>query len=203
MTAGGRRRQADPFLALVLLGDTYPVTPLARPCRREFYKAAHSSGTRRLREIIWVVLHDEEAATARSAAAWFQNPKSAGSAHLCVDDNECYRCLANEDIPWAARGANEKGFHIEQAGFARWSTVIWKRHVNTIRRAAYKAAVHCKQFDIPVRFVDAEGLKAGKSGITTHRQCSKAFGGHHTDPGPFYPRSMFMWFCRRYRRELG
>jgi N-acetyl-anhydromuramyl-L-alanine amidase AmpD len=119
------------------------VTPLARPCSREFYKAVHSSGTRRLREIIWVVLHDEEAVTARSAAASFQNPKSAGSAHLCVDDNECYRCLANEDIPWAARGANEKG------------------------------------------------------------QCSKAFGGHHTDPGPFYPRSMFMWFCRRYRRELG
>src|SRR4029453_1456329 len=83
----------DPFLTLALLGETYPVTPLARPCSREFYKAAHSSGTRRLSEIIWIVLHDEEAATARSAAAWFQNPRSGGSAHLCVDDNECYRCL--------------------------------------------------------------------------------------------------------------
>jgi hypothetical protein len=104
--------------------------------------------------------------------------------------------------PLGRSGREQKGLHIEQAGFARWSTVIWKRHVNTIRRAAYKAAVHCKQFDIPVRFVNANGLRAGKSGITTHRQCSKAFGGHHTDPGPFYPRSMFMWFCRRCRKEL-
>jgi hypothetical protein len=85
-------------VTLALLGETYPVTPLARPCSREFYKAAHSSGTRRLREIIWIVLHDEEAATARAAAAWFQNPRSGGSAHLCVDDNECYRCLAGGEL---------------------------------------------------------------------------------------------------------
>jgi len=179
------------------------VQPIKSPCSREFYKAAHSSGTRELSAIDLIVLHDEEASTARAAAAYFQSPESTGSAHLCVDDRICYRCLANEDIPWAAPGANENGFHIEQAGFARWSTVVWKKHQLTLQRAAYKTAFHCKLFGIPVRFVDWRKLRAGASGITTHRQVSRAFGGSHQDPGLFWPRALFMWYCRRYYRELG
>jgi len=153
--------------------------------------------------VIWVVLHDEEASTARAAAAWFKNPNSQGSAHITVDDNVCYRCLPNDAVPWAAPGANQRGFHIEQAGFARWSAVIWRSHLRTLKRAAYKAAVHCKLFGIPVRFVDAHGLRRRQPGITTHRQVSKAFGGSHTDPGRFYPIRLFLWLCRHYRKQLG
>jgi hypothetical protein len=178
------------------------VQPLAASCSREFYKAFHRSGTRELSEIKWIVWHDEESGTARSAAMYFRSPKSGGSAHLCVDDNECYRCLANEDIPWGAPGANEQGFHIEQAGYAKWSAVIWKKHINTLRRCAYKTALHCKQFGIPTVFLSAADLKAGKKGITTHREVSKAFGGDHSDPGPFYPIPLVMWFVRRYYKEL-
>jgi N-acetylmuramoyl-L-alanine amidase len=179
------------------------VTALSAKCSREFYKAFHRSGTRQLSQIKWIVWHDEESATARSAALYFRSPQSGGSAHLTVDDNECYRCLANEDIPWGAPGANEQGFHIEQAGFAKWSAVIWRKHLNTLRRCAYKTALHCKQFDIPVVFLKAKDLKAGKRGITTHREVSKAFGGTHSDPGPFYPIALVMWFTKRYRKELG
>jgi N-acetylmuramoyl-L-alanine amidase len=176
--------------------------PIKSPCSREFYKAARHSGTRRLSEIELIVLHTEEAPTARAAARYFKSPDAAGSAHLCVDDKICYRCLANEDVPWAAPGANTNGFHIEQAGYARWSTVVWKKHVMTLQRAAYKTAFHCRLFGIPVRFVDWRKLRAGASGITTHRQVSRAFGGSHQDPGPFWPRALFMWHCRRYYKQL-
>lgn len=179
------------------------MNPLAAPCSREFYKAFHRSGKRPQDGIWWIVWHDEESPTARSAAQYFRSSQSGGSAHLCVDDNECYRCLANEDIPWGAPGANENGFHIEQAGYAKWSAVIWRKHINTLRRCAYKTALHCKQFGIPVQFCSAADLKAGKKGITTHREVSKAFGGTHTDPGPFYPTPLVMWLTRRYRKELG
>ena len=184
------------------------MTPLASACSREFYKASRTSGTRKTSSITLIVWHDEEAGTARSSALFFHDPRlpknggPAGSAHLTVDDNECYRCLANEDIPWGAPGANEQGFHIEQAGFAKWSAVIWRKHVNTLRRCAYKTALHCKQFGIPVVFLTAADLKAGKSGITTHREVSKAFGGDHSDPGPFYPVPLVMWFTRRYYKGL-
>jgi hypothetical protein len=147
-------------------------------------------------------MHDEENASAAAAAAWFANPHSRGSAHLCVDDRECYRTLGNAQIPWGAPGANTFGFHIEQAGFARWSAAIWKTHVVTLRRAAYKTALHCHTFGIPPQFVDASGLRHGVKGITTHAECTKAFGGDHTDPGPFWPRRLFMSYVRRYYGEL-
>jgi hypothetical protein len=177
--------------------------PVDSPCNREFYKAFHKSGTRPIDKITLIVWHDEESGTARGAAQYFQSPKSGGSAHLCVDDKECYRCLANEDIPWGAPGANEQGFHIEQAGYAKWSAVIWRKHLGTLRRCAYKTAVHCREFGIPTRFLKAADLKAGHSGITTHREISKAFGGTHTDPGPFYPIPLVMLFVRRYYKRLG
>ena len=182
---------------------------LASSCSREFYPAYHTSGKRKLSDIDWIVWHDEEAASAESAARYFQSKASGGSAHLCVDDNHCFRCLANEDVAWGAAapqapggGVNHQCFHIEMAGFARWSAVVWKSHLNTLRRCAYKTAAHCKQFDLPTEFRYAADLKAGRKGITTHREISKAWGGTHTDPGPFFPISMTMWFVRRYYSQL-
>src|SRR5262245_7570793 len=175
--------------------------PIEAPCSRR-YHAARTSGTRDTKIIRWIVLHSTESASAQSAAAWFANPSSQGSAHLCVDDEICYRTLANNEIPWAAPGANAFGFHIEQAGFARWSAVMWKSHLGTLQRAAYKAATHCDLFEIPPRFVGMQGLTDGAAGITTHAECTKAFGGTHTDPGPMWPRRLFMSLVRGYFDEL-
>lgn len=175
--------------------------PINAPCRRD-YNAVHTSGTRDVKSIKWIVLHDEEAKSAVSAASWFANPASGGSAHLCVDDQCCQRALPNTAIAWGAPGANDNGFHIEQAGFAKWSAVVWKSHLGTLKRAAYKTAFHCNQFGIPVRFVRAPGLKVGLKGITTHAECTKAFGGDHTDPGPLWPRPLFMALVRRYHAQL-
>ena len=39
-----------------------------------------------------------------------------------------------------------------------------------------------------MQFIDAEGLKAGKKGVTTHAEVSKAFKkSNHTDPGLGFP----------------
>lgn len=176
--------------------------PVDTLCHTDFH-AVHDSGERDPRVIRWIVLHDEEAATAESAARWFANPKSGGSAHLCVDDDTCYRCLPNERIANGAPGANTNGLHIEQAGFAKWSLVLWRSHMGTLRRAAYKTALHCHRFDIPPVFVDAAGLREKRHGVTTHRQVSRAFGGDHSDPGPFWPRRLFMRLVRSYYAELG
>lgn len=166
------------------------------------YQANKTSGYRPATAIKWIVLHDTEGGTAESIARYFRSPSSGGSTHLVVDDNDCYRCLTNDQVPWGAKGANYAGFHIEQCGFARWSLKIWKTHLPMLRRAAYKTALHCKKFNIPVRFVDAAGLKAGKKGITTHVECSKAFGGSNYDPGPGWPRALFMGMVRTYRLAM-
>src|SRR5207253_2149968 len=111
--------------------------------------------------------------TAISVARYFTSENSGGSTQLVVDDANCYRCLKDEDIPWGAAsafGANQHGFHIEQCGYAKWSSVIWTSHWKTLQRAAFKTAYHCHKFSIPATFVDAAGLVAGKHGITTHAE---------------------------------
>jgi N-acetylmuramoyl-L-alanine amidase len=171
--------------------------------------AFHESGTRSISLLRWVVLHDEEAPTARGAAQWFRSHDSRGSAHLCVDDLECYRSLPDTRIPWGAAstiGANTRGLHIEQAGFARWGVALWwGKHRRTLDRAAAKTAGYCHRYKIPAVFVDANGLLAGRRGITTHAEVSKASRRQdpahawrytHTDPGPFWPRRRFLKLVR-------
>lgn len=177
--------------------------PIKADCRRDFYPAAHQSGRRKLSDVIWIVLHDTEGGTAAGIARYFQSPGAGGSAHLVVDDDACYRCLPNSAIPWGAPGANREGFHIEQCGFARWSAVVWRKHWRTLQRAAYKTALHCALFDIPPVFRTAPELRRRLPGVTTHVEVSRAFGlSTHTDPGPAWPRSLFMRLVRRYLAEI-
>jgi hypothetical protein len=189
---------------------------VAHSCRLDYMPAYHASGERHPEEVYWIVLHDEEAPSAVSAASYFKSPSSGGSAHLCVDDTVCYRCLSNTAIPWGAAsapqiGANTHGFHIEQAGYAKWSAVIWRSHRKTLERAAYKTAYHCHVFKIPPVFVAADELP-GKHGITTHAEVTKAskrldpahaYRYDHTDPGPFWPRRDFMNLVSGYYASIG
>lgn len=151
-------------------------------------------------EVRWIILHDEEASTARGAAAWFANPDSAGSAHVCVDDKECYRTLLDNQIPWAAPGANTSGLHIEQAGFAKWTRMQWLKRYATLHRAAVIAARWSKQYDIPLQLLTPGELKMGRRGVAGHVHCTAAFGGSHTDPGPNYPYGRFLRMARRRKR---
>jgi hypothetical protein len=149
-----------------------------------------------------VVMHDTEGGTAESVARYFASDKAGGSTHLVVDENRCYRTLPNNVVPQGAPGANANGFHVEMCGFARWSAAVWLKHLRTINRAAYKAAFHCALFDIPPVWIAAAGLRRAGSGVTSHAECTKAFGGTHTDPGPLWPRTFFMGRLRAYYGDL-
>lgn len=167
------------------------------------FTAKRNSGRRPLEEIWWHVIHDTEGDTARAAAAWFENPRSKGSAHSVSDDNECYMTLADDMIPWGAPGANYHGLHYEQAGHANWATVVWsEKHRLTLQRTAYRVAVRVVKYNTPVQFCTAAMLRAGVKGITTHAECTKAFGGDHTDPGAFWPRRLFMSYVRGYVTDI-
>lgn len=178
---------------------------ITRACRTN-YKAYHQSGTRPTSAISLIVLHSTEGGgSAKNVAKYFESPNSGGSAHLVVDDNACYRCLPNTIVPWGAPGANTNGFHIEQLGYAAWTSSEWLKHPNMLRRAAYKVAYHANLFHIPLTFVNAAGLKAGKRGVTTHAEVSKAFpnnAGNHHDPGIGYPMSQVLEWAKEYKVKL-
>ena len=168
------------------------------------YTAAHNSGRRPLTDIRYVVIHCTESDTAESAAEWFQNPASTGSANLVVDDENCFRTVPDFVVPWAAPPLNRNGFHIELAGHAAWTTVQWLDRSFTLRRAAFKTAHRCRLYGIPVRRVGWIGLKLRRSGITGHADVSRAFGlSSHTDPGPNFPWSHFLSLVHRYYDVAG
>lgn len=167
------------------------------------YTAAHDSGTRSPSDITYVVIHSTEGDTAQGAAAWFENVKSEGSTNIVIDDDHCYRTVADLRVPWAAPPLNRAGFHVEIAGYARWTKEQWLRRPARLHRAAFKAALRCKRYGIPVRQVGWLGLRLGRKGICSHNAVSKAWHlSDHHDPGPGFPWREFIGWTRDYYDEL-
>lgn len=71
-----------------------------------------------------------------------------------------------------------------------------------LENTAYLTAELCAAYGVPVRFVGARALRAGRRGITTHNSVSRAFGqSTHWDPG-FWPRRRFVRKVRAHYLEL-
>jgi hypothetical protein len=163
------------------------------------------------RRIDLLVVHsmemDERRDTAEACAAYFAScPEyriingrrfdARASAHECVDDNSRVGCVLDKDVAYAAPGANHNGWHLELAGFARQTRAEWLDDYG--RRmltgpAAEAIAEKSQEHNIPLEFVDAAGLRAGRRGVTTHNEVRLAFGRtDHTDPGPGFPMDVLL-----------
>jgi N-acetyl-anhydromuramyl-L-alanine amidase AmpD len=155
------------------------------------------------RQIDLIVIHtmemDEKGETAENCAQWFRNPGAKVSAHYCVDNNSIVQCVKDENVAWAAPGANSDGLHIEHAGRAKQTGRDWSDAYSTamLERSAALAAELCTKHKIPVAWLYAPDLVAGKRGITTHDAVSKAFKrGTHWDPGTGFPVERYIGMIR-------
>lgn len=153
------------------------------------------------RAIRLVVIHSMEApekpGTARAVANWFAGKTAPqASAHFCVDDQETIQCVNENDVAWAAPGANNDGVHIELAGYAKQSTEDWDDAYSAgeLKRAAQLAAALCFKYGLPrKRLTVAEVTDKTTKGICGHIDVTKAFhGSTHTDPGPGFPWDRFI-----------
>lgn len=177
------------------------VTTAYRPCKQG-PRAANDSGPRTASAIRWAVIHSAEASddtgpdtTAEGVAAYFARPDTQASTQLAVDRDSCVRMLPDLTVPWAAPGANTNGLHVEICGRAGWTRAQWleARRRPMLDRAAYKVAAWCHTYKIPRRWVGPIGLRLRRGGLTTHADVTKAFpGGTHWDPGPNFPRELFL-----------
>jgi N-acetyl-anhydromuramyl-L-alanine amidase AmpD len=155
------------------------------------------------RQIDLIVVHtmemDEKGETAENCAQWFRNPGAKVSAHYCVDANSIVQCVRDQDVAWAAPGANSNGLQIEHAGRAKQTGRDWSDAYSTamLERSAVLVGDLCKKYKIPVSWLYAADLKAGKRGITTHDAVSKAFKrGSHWDPGQGFPVERYLALVR-------
>lgn len=152
------------------------------------------------RQIDLIVVHDmespENATTAEDVARYFQGTDKA-SAHYNIDSDSIVQCVKLEDVAWGAPGANHNGVQLEHAGRASQTARDWADTYSRtmLAQSAKLSAWLAAKLQIPVKFIDAQGLRAGERGITTHAQCTLAFPGpgrDHTDPGPNFPMSAYI-----------
>jgi N-acetyl-anhydromuramyl-L-alanine amidase AmpD len=151
------------------------------------------------RKIDLIVIHtmemDEKGETAEQCARWFANPAAQASAHYCVDADSIVQCVRDQDVGWHAPGANHDGIGIEHAGRAKQTGREWSDaySIAMLRLSASLVADLCRAYAIPLAWLYAADLKAGKRGITTHDAVSKAFKrSTHWDPGAGFPIERYL-----------
>ena len=111
--------------------------------------------------------------------------------------------MRDENVAWAAPGANSNGIQIEHAGRARPNRPRVSDAYSTamLDRSAALVAELCRKHGIPAVWLYAADLKAGRRGITTHKAVSDAFKrSSHWDPGTGFPVEGFL---SRVRAALG
>jgi len=164
----------------------------------EFIQAKNYTPANRTR-IDWVVLHSTEpvpvkmstiVGQAHGVAMYFAGPNAPqASSHYVVGPEAAFQCVREQDVAWAAPGANRTGIQIEQVGWA--ARTEWERVGSDARagrlvleRSAKLVAAICKRWNVPIVRVDADGLLAGQRGITSHAAATAAFKkSDHQDPG--------------------
>jgi N-acetyl-anhydromuramyl-L-alanine amidase AmpD len=153
-----------------------------------------------------VVIHTMENAEkpdgAENVARWFAGSSAPiASAHYCVDNNSVVQCVREEDVAWAAPGANHNGIQIEHAGRAAQSARDWQDGYSNamLRLSAKLTADICRRRNIPIRWLSAMDLLEGRRGITSHANVSKAFKrSTHTDPGLSFPVEAYLALVKAY-----
>ncbi|MDQ3671684.1 MAG: N-acetylmuramoyl-L-alanine amidase [Actinomycetota bacterium] len=174
-------------------------------------RAANDSGLRRATSIRCIVIHSAEAfdsfgedLSAEGVAGFFARSSTEASTQLAVDRDSCMRMVPDLVIPWGASGANSDGLHVEICGTAKWSRSEWLRRRTMLRRAAFKVARWCWLYDIPARWLSDRQLANGTArGLTTHVQVNKVFKrGHHWDPGPGFPKDVFLGYVAEYLAQI-
>lgn len=160
--------------------------------------------SRRIDLIVIHTMENAETATgAENVAAWFAGPNAPkASAHYCIDSDSVVQCVKDNDVAWHAPGANHNGIGIEHAGKAAQKPHEWSDTYSRamLERSVKLSAELARKYDIPVKFVDSEGLLRGERGFTGHNEVSKAWKkSTHWDPGPHFPWS---WYLDRVSETL-
>lgn len=196
-----KRRESQP-------PDSYPLIELPEI---EFVQArAYRKANRTSDDILWIPIHVMQAAelpnTAENVADWFAGPNHPNaSAHYNVDCDSIVQSVREKDIAWHARSdrdgtANVHSIGVEFAGYSEQDDAGWSDDysVSMLQLGALLFADICKRRNLPIAFVDVDGIKERKRGITYHKTITEAFGvvGGHYDPGKHFPIEKFLEMIR-------
>lgn len=157
---------------------------------------AHMSGPNG--DITRIVIHATASSCtpggARGNASYFQSASAGGLAHYVVDPKEIVQCCHDDTACWHAP-PNHGSIGVELCDPQAGSPDRWKDadHQAMLKLAAPLFRELCIKHNVPIRYVDHNGLLAGQRGITTHHEVVLAWHqSDHTDPGVGFPIVQFM-----------
>lgn len=157
----------------------------------------HATAPRR--RVRLIVIHDmeypEKLTAAEDVAHYFATTPTHASAHVCVDADSIIQCVKDNDIAWAAPGANNDGIQVELAGYGRQTRDEWLDAYSTrlLHQAADAVAQYTLKYGVPPVRLTNEELRAGRAGIIGHHQASEVYReSDHTDPGVNFPWDVFI-----------
>ncbi len=132
--------------------------------------------------------------TAENLAAYLDRENTAGrskSYHSIVDDDSELIYVDPEQAAWALPyGGNLPGLQLCFTGWARWSRAEWLTHRAMLERGALVVRRWAQQYNIPLRHLTPQQVKAGERGIIGHADWTNSAPGKrgtHTDPGDNFP----------------
>lgn len=150
-----------------------------------------------------IVIHDVEApctvGRAKAVADYFATSAAGGVAHYTVDPaTTTHSVPENRGAAHCGEPGNFNSIGIEMCGYAAddWLDAA---HTATWKRAADLARDIAARWRIPLDYLDAAALRAGKRrGWTYHKDITAGLGGTtHTDPGPRFPHAAFTAYLLR------
>lgn len=160
------------------------------------------------RAVRLIVIHDMEYAERPDAAEIIahdfatRGPDSKASAHICVDNNSIIQCVKDNDIAYAAPGANSDGIQVELTGFGSQTRTEWLDFYGIALLAIGSDAVaqYCLKFGIPpIKLTVAQVADKQTKGICGHVDVNSAFHlSSHLDPGPNFPWDYFINSVRNF-----
>jgi len=155
-----------------------------------------------------VVIHTAECDCAPGAATgignYFAQASSGGSAQYGVDPDAEGHYVHEAAIAWHAP-PNQFSIGVEIAGRAAFTSAQWASAPvqAALTRAAARTADLCHRYGLPVVWLSAADLLAGRRGITGHVCVSRAWHQtDHTDPGPNFPVVAFLQLVQAYLHAI-
>lgn len=146
--------------------------------------------------IIHTMESPEGVTTAEDVSRWAAGPTAPrASWHYAVDSDSIVSCVEEEDVAWAAPGANHDGIQIELAGRAGQTPAQWRDAFSRAELvlASKLVADICRRRNIKPVHGSNEALRLDRRAVYGHVQASQVFKlSDHTDPGVGFPWEDFM-----------
>lgn len=148
------------------------------------------------RKVRLIVIHDMEFGERGDAAEIIardfatRSADSKASAHVCIDNNSIIQCVGDNDVAYAAPGANNDGIHLELTGFGRQTREEWLDEFGRklLDLAGNVVGQYALKYTIPILHLTDNALRNGAPGVVGHDQVSRVYRqSDHTDPGPNFP----------------